>query len=70
VQSEREVQKAIETLMRGRTVFVIAHRLSTVQNADRIIVLHEGKIVQVGTHKQLLHAGGMYQKLYNFQFNI
>ncbi|MFA6599759.1 MAG: ABC transporter ATP-binding protein [Candidatus Omnitrophota bacterium] len=69
-QSEREVQKALENLMQGRTVFVIAHRLSTVQRADRIIVLQDGKIIQEGTNESLLESGGAYKKLYDLQFNL
>lgn len=67
-ESEKLVQEAIEHLMQGRTVFVIAHRLSTVQNADRIVVLDKGKIVQVGRHAQLIKEEGLYKKLYNLQF--
>jgi subfamily B ATP-binding cassette protein MsbA len=69
-ESEREVQAAIERLMAGRTVFVIAHRLSTVQNADRIVVLDEGRLVQEGTNGSLLKEGGVYKRLYDLQFNI
>ncbi|WP_026638733.1 lipid A export permease/ATP-binding protein MsbA [Bordetella petrii] len=67
-ESERQVQASLERLMRGRTTLVIAHRLSTVQNADRIIVLDAGKIVEQGPHEQLLAAGGLYASLYNMQF--
>jgi subfamily B ATP-binding cassette protein MsbA len=67
-QSEREVQKALETLMAGRTSFVIAHRLSTIMNADRIIVLKDGRIVEQGRHEQLLMRGGEYKNLYEQQF--
>ncbi len=67
-ESEALVQGALETLMRGRTVFVIAHRLSTVRNADRIIVLADGRAVQQGTHGQLLAQGGLYEALYRRQF--
>jgi subfamily B ATP-binding cassette protein MsbA len=69
-ESEREVQKALENLMQGRTVFVIAHRLSTVQRAHRIIVLQDGKIIQEGSNDALLEAGGAYKKLYDLQFNL
>ncbi len=69
-QSEKLVQEAIEYLMQGRTVFVIAHRLSTVQNADRIVVLDKGKIVQVGKHSELIRKEGLYKKLYNLQFKV
>lgn len=67
--SEMMVQKALETLMEGRTTFVIAHRLSTVRSADRIIVFDKGRIVESGTHEELLTAGGLYKKLYDLQFD-
>ena len=67
-QSEREVQRAQDTLMKGRTSFVIAHRLSTIMNADRIIVLKEGRIVEQGRHDELLERGGEYKNLYEQQF--
>jgi len=67
-QSEKEVQHALERLMRGRTSFVIAHRLSTIMNADRIIVLKEGRVVEQGKHEELLAAGGEYKNLYDQQF--
>ncbi|HOW59649.1 MAG TPA: ABC transporter ATP-binding protein [Candidatus Omnitrophota bacterium] len=69
-QSEKEVQGALENLMKARTVFVIAHRLSTIQKADRILVMDKGKIVQEGTNEFLLRLGGMYKKLYDLQFNL
>lgn len=69
-ESEILVQEAIERLMRNRTVFVIAHRLSTVRNADRIIVLENGKIVQEGKHDELIRQEGLYKKLYEMQFNF
>ncbi|MBN1688112.1 MAG: ATP-binding cassette domain-containing protein [Candidatus Omnitrophica bacterium] len=68
--SERIVQTALENLMKGRTVFVIAHRLSTVQKANRILVIDNGKIIQEGTNEQLLDEGGEYKKLHDLQFNI
>ena len=69
-KSEAIVQKALENLMRNRTVFVIAHRLSTIQNADKIAVVNDGKIVEVGTHEQLLSKeNGAYRTLYFSQFN-
>ncbi len=70
-ESEKFVQDALNVLMKGRTVFVIAHRLSTVKNADSIIVLERGKVVQHGTHGELLNdEKGLYKKLYNLQFNL
>lgn len=67
-ESEREVQKALERLMKGRTSFVIAHRLSTIMNADRIIVLKNGRIVEEGRHDELLRMSGEYKNLYEQQF--
>jgi subfamily B ATP-binding cassette protein MsbA len=67
-ESERLVQDALETLMQGRTTFVIAHRLSTVRRADRIIVLNEGRIEEEGTHEALLANGGLYKQLHDIQF--
>lgn len=67
-ESERLVQDALETLMLGRTTFVIAHRLSTVRRADRIIALDKGRIVEEGTHDELLTKGGLYKRLYEIQF--
>jgi subfamily B ATP-binding cassette protein MsbA len=67
-ESERHVQAALEALMRGRTTIVIAHRLSTVENADRIVVLDDGRITETGTHRDLLERGGIYYKLYRNQF--
>ena len=67
-ESEREVQRALENLMQNRTTIVIAHRLSTIKNADRIIVLKEGRLVEEGTHSQLLALGGEYSGLYRLQF--
>ena len=66
-ESERLVQDALDTLMVGRTTFVIAHRLSTIQRADRILVLEKGRMVECGTHADLLDAGGLYCKLYSIQ---
>jgi len=66
--SETEVQRALEKLMKGRTVFVIAHRLSTIRNAHRIVVLSEGRIVEQGTHDKLITLNGEYRRLYDLQF--
>ena len=65
--SERIVQEALDSLVSGRTVFVIAHRLSTVRNANRIVVVDKGSIVEQGTHSQLLEKGGLYKRLYEAQ---
>lgn len=67
-QSEKLVQQALNTLMKGRTVFVIAHRLSTIKYATKIIVLSEGRIIEEGSHEALLSQGGMYKRLYDMQF--
>jgi len=67
-ESERLVQDALETLMQGRTTFVIAHRLSTVRRADRIIVLESGQLIEEGTHEELMTGGGLYKRLYEIQF--
>jgi ATP-binding cassette, subfamily B, bacterial MsbA len=68
-ESERAVQAALDTLMAGRTTFVIAHRLSTIEGADLIVVMEHGRIVEQGTHEQLLAKGGMYANLYRLQFS-
>jgi len=67
-ESELLVQKALGNLMVGRTVLVIAHRLSTVRRADRIVVLDRGGICEVGTHEDLVNGGGIYQRLHELQF--
>ena len=68
-EAERLVQQAMERLLEGRTVFVIAHRLSTVQRADQILVLEKGRIVERGTHQELLSGGGPVPRLYELQFS-
>lgn len=67
-ESERLVQKALANLMRNKTSIVIAHRLSTVRRADKIVVMERGQIIETGTHAELLAAGGIYKKLYDLQF--
>ena len=67
-ESERLVQDALERLMRDRTVLVIAHRLSTVQHAQRIVVLEAGHVVASGAHAELIEQDGAYRRLYNLQF--
>ena len=70
-QAEHIVQQAIDNLMKDRTVFVIAHRLSTIQNANRIAVINQGYLTELGTHEELLKIpNGDYKKLYNMQFNL
>ncbi|UCH10477.1 MAG: ABC transporter ATP-binding protein [Fidelibacterota bacterium] len=68
-ESEKLVQDAIQALVQERTVIVIAHRLSTTQNAHKILVLHEGRVIESGTHEELLRQGGRYHKLYQTQFS-
>jgi len=67
-ESERQVQAALEVLMRGRTTIVIAHRLSTIERADRIVVLERGRVVEQGRHAELLARGGVYAKLHQLRF--
>jgi subfamily B ATP-binding cassette protein MsbA len=67
-ESEMYIQKALANLLKNRTTFVIAHRLSTVQNASRIVVIEQGRIVEMGRHQELLLQGGVYKKLYQLQF--
>src|SRR5215510_10430089 len=69
-ESERQVQAGLEALMRGRTTVVIAHRLSTIENADRIVVLDQGAIVEIGNHRDLLERRGVYARLHRIQFAL
>lgn len=68
VYAERQIQSALEKLMKHRTSIVIAHRLSTVENADKILVINEGEVVETGDHKTLLEKNGAYAELYRSQF--
>jgi subfamily B ATP-binding cassette protein MsbA len=67
-QSERHVQLALAALMKGRTTLVIAHRLSTIVDADMICVVHQGQVIEQGTHAELLTKSGTYKNLYDLQF--
>lgn len=69
-RTEIEIQKAMNALMKGRTSFVIAHRPSTIRDADLILVMKEGAIVEQGTHDELLRLNGFYAELYNSQFAV
>ena len=68
-ETEKVVTEALERLMKGRTSFVIAHRLSTVLNADVILAMENGRVVEQGTHQELLARGGLYARLYHLQFS-
>jgi subfamily B ATP-binding cassette protein MsbA len=69
-ESENLVQQALANLMKARTTLVIAHRLSTVQHANRIVVMNRGRIEEIGTHAELLQRGGAYMRLYQTQFQL
>ena len=68
-RTEQQIQEAMRALMKDRTCFVIAHRLSTVQNADTILVVQHGDIIEQGSHDELMQKGGVYAGLYTSQFN-
>ena len=68
-ESERHIQQSLNTLMKGRTTFVVAHRLSTITGADRIVTMRDGRIVEVGSHQALIENKGLYEYLYTIQFN-
>ena len=67
-RTEAKIQQAFDTMMQGRTSFIVAHRLSTIQSADVILVMRNGQIVEQGKHQDLLRRGGVYTELYNSQF--
>ena len=67
-RTELKIQQAFQTLMEGKTSFIVAHRLSTIQNADKILVLKDGQVIEQGTHKELIARQGFYQYLYQSQW--
>jgi ABC-type multidrug transport system fused ATPase/permease subunit len=69
-EAEYLIQQALEKVLEGRTALVIAHRLSTIRHADKIIALEEGRIVEVGDHRQLLARGGLYSEMYRLQYDL
>ena len=69
-RTELQIQEAFDTMMEGRTTFIVAHRLSTIKNADIILVMDKGRILEQGTHQELLRKKGYYYNLYNSQFNL
>ena len=69
-ESERYIQQALEVLMKNRTSIVVAHRLSTIEKADTIVVLNDGEIIEQGNHLELLNKNGAYKNLYDMQFSV
>ena len=69
-RTELRIQEAFDTLMKGRTSFIVAHRLSTIRKASLILVMRDGKIIEQGTHEELIENGGFYKTLYNSQFSV
>ena len=67
-RTEIRIQKAFQKLMENKTSFIVAHRLSTIKNADLILVMNKGNVIEKGTHEELLEKGGFYSDLYNSQF--
>ena len=67
-RTEEKVQRAFREMLKGRTAFIVAHRLSTIQNADCILVMKDGNVIEKGSHEELLQQKGFYKKLYESQF--
>jgi len=68
METELHIQRALREVMKGRTTFIIAHRISSLKHADEILVLDQGRIIERGTHEQLLAHGGAYRRIYNIQY--